>query len=173
MSDNTPYPSTQADPAKTFVAVYQPKFFSTTGRIGRLRYLIYQLGVYILTTVFLLLSIPFGFLIKGSPNIEIIIKLYLAICMIIMLVFSFIFMKRRLNDLNHSGWFSLLTIIPFINSLLWIYLLFFPGIQGENHYGIEPADNPTTLAWTAFILVIIIGLAFAFSFPHLKQMTSL
>ena len=49
---------------------------------------------------------------------------------------------RRLHDLGHSGWFSLLGFIPVVGPLLWlglfIYCGFFSGQPGENKYGPSP-----------------------------------
>lgn len=46
---------------------------------------------------------------------------------------------RRWHDLNKSGWWVLINIIPVIG---WIYSLvmlgFMPGDQGANHYGAPP-----------------------------------
>jgi len=45
---------------------------------------------------------------------------------------------RRLHDLNKTGWFCLLSLIPFISFLFGIYVTFFPGTVGENKYGTQP-----------------------------------
>lgn len=49
---------------------------------------------------------------------------------------------RRLHDLGHSGWFSLLMFIPIVGPFLWlglfIYCGFFSGQPGENKYGPAP-----------------------------------
>lgn len=48
---------------------------------------------------------------------------------------SFIFSIRRLHDLNLSGWFSLLLLIPILNFLFFFYLLYRKGDEGMNKYG--------------------------------------
>lgn len=47
--------------------------------------------------------------------------------------------SRRLHDLNMSGWWLLLFLVPCIGSFFAIYAFFFPGEDGDNNYG-EP--NP-------------------------------
>ncbi|HEV2403598.1 MAG TPA: DUF805 domain-containing protein [Candidatus Saccharimonadales bacterium] len=42
---------------------------------------------------------------------------------------------RRLHDVNQSGLLTLLVFVPFVNLLLFLYLLFAPGTQGANKYG--------------------------------------
>jgi len=45
---------------------------------------------------------------------------------------------RRLHDLNKSGWYLLLTLVPVINVAFIVYLLFWSGDESANQYG----DNP-------------------------------
>ena len=45
---------------------------------------------------------------------------------------------KRAHDRNHSGWYILLTMIPFIGILFTIELLFFGGTAGANGYGMDP-----------------------------------
>jgi uncharacterized membrane protein YhaH (DUF805 family) len=44
---------------------------------------------------------------------------------------------RRLHDLNASGWWQLITFIPF-GQLLVIAFIFFKGTPGPNKYGPPP-----------------------------------
>ena len=46
---------------------------------------------------------------------------------------------RRLHDLNTSGWWQLITFIPF-GQLLMIGLIFYKGTPGANKYGEPPID---------------------------------
>jgi uncharacterized membrane protein YhaH (DUF805 family) len=45
---------------------------------------------------------------------------------------------KRLHDLNKSGWWFLIHLIPFIGtSILSIFLWFVPGTKGENYYDLN------------------------------------
>jgi len=44
---------------------------------------------------------------------------------------------RRLHDLNASGWWQLITFIPF-GQILMIGFIFFKGTKGTNRYGESP-----------------------------------
>lgn len=46
---------------------------------------------------------------------------------------------RRLHDVNKSGWFILIGIIPLIGLYL-LYLLFTEGTSGPNEYGKDPKN---------------------------------
>ena len=43
--------------------------------------------------------------------------------------------SRRLHDMNKSGWFQLIWIIPILGWIYLIYLLAQPGDAGDNQYG--------------------------------------
>jgi uncharacterized membrane protein YhaH (DUF805 family) len=45
---------------------------------------------------------------------------------------------RRLHDLNASGWWQLITLIP-MGQLLMIGLIFFKGTPTANNYGEPPS----------------------------------
>lgn len=45
---------------------------------------------------------------------------------------------RRLHDVNKSGWFFFIVLLPIIGSI-WLLVLFLSeGTQGENDYGQDP-----------------------------------
>ena len=48
---------------------------------------------------------------------------------------------RRLHDVDKSGWFILIALIPFIGSI-WLLVLFCTeGTKGTNKYGNDPKNN--------------------------------
>lgn len=56
------------------------------------------------------------------------------------LIPSFAVGARRLHDINRSGWWQLLWIIPVIG---WIVVIIFLAQEGEstdNQYGVVPSD---------------------------------
>lgn len=44
---------------------------------------------------------------------------------------------RRLHDFNKTGWLALLFLIPLINLILGLFLIFKKGDSGKNNYGSE------------------------------------
>jgi hypothetical protein len=48
---------------------------------------------------------------------------------------------RRLHDINASGWWFALSIIPAANFVLGLVLLFVKGAEGENRYGSDPLQS--------------------------------
>lgn len=152
---------------------YTPAIFSLHGRIGRLRYLAYGVGAMFLVGIvggIIAAIIAFVLGASGSGDGGMGAALVGAIGLFVyvpIIALSFIFAKRRLNDLNRSGWLSLLTLIPLVNLLLAIYLIFFPGTDGTNDYGPMPIKNSTGVVIGAFGFLIfpIIGILAAVALP--------
>jgi len=143
-------------------AAYQPRIFSFSGRIGRLRSLAYGLGI---GTLFMLVMGILGGLAEPYAVLRRDEGLTLLIGFTIILVWAVLTLmygKRRFNDLNRSGWWSILLLVPYVQLLPAIYLLFFPGSPGANEYGPAPVKNSTGVAiigWTLPLIMIVSLLA--------------
>ena len=152
--------------------LYQPKIFTFNGRIGRMRYLAYGIGVnFLLMLVMVPLAGATAFM-GGDPSSSMIGILGLGIFYVVTIVISVMFAKRRLNDLNRSGWWFLVFIIPFVNLLLAIYLIFFPGTSGSNNFGPAPAENSVgvlILGWMMPVLFVV-GIVAAVAIPQFAGM---
>jgi len=148
-------------------ALYQPKIFSFNGRIGRMRYLAYSIGVNIILMAVMIPLGGAGGLMGGEADMSMIAMLVIGIFYIATFVISIMFAKRRLNDLNRSGWWFLLFLIPIVNLLFAIYILFFPGTDGDNNFGPAPAANSIgvlILGWV-FPVIMILGIVAAVAIP--------
>jgi heme/copper-type cytochrome/quinol oxidase subunit 2 len=84
------------------------------------------------------------------------------------------FAKRRLNDLNRSGWWFLLLIVPIVNLLMAIYLVFFPGSDGSNNFGPAPKANSLgvmILGWSMPV-IFFVGILAAIAIPAYQDYLS-
>ena len=54
------------------------------------------------------------------------------------LIPSFSVSVRRLHDIERSGWFLLLVLIPIIGWIILIYWMCQPGTSGQNEFGKDP-----------------------------------
>lgn len=164
MSSSNPYSTPLANVETDVEAFYDPKFLAVSGRIGRLRYLAYSTGVYMLLS---LMIIPFagGAAFTGDPGVAMggVMLLFYVLTFASAIIYSI----RRLNDLDKSGWFSLLWFIPLINLLFTIYLIFFSGSEGSNRYGPAPSANTLGVKFIALIfpLLMVIGILAAIAIP--------
>lgn len=158
MSTANPYASPEANTIDSDQETYQPRIFSVQGRIGRIRYLAYSFVTTLLVIVILGIFMGITMAVAGAnddPSNPILMALA-ALFYLSYFVIYFIMAKRRLNDLDKSGWFSLLNFIPLVNIGLIIYLIFFPGTEGANSYGPQPEKNPIGLV----ILGVIVPISF-------------
>ena len=117
------------------------KVYTTDGRLNRLRYFKYQV---ILTILSALVGAMIGFasgLLTGGDPTSMLFTVPTGICSFIASIGGIMLSIRRLHDLNKSGWFMLLSLVPLVNVIFWLYILFAPGTTGWNDYGADPLAN--------------------------------
>lgn len=105
------------------------KFFDFKGRAKRSEYWCFLLFI-------LLFYIPFlffvGLYLTTSDYIFNFIYLFFTLIVLPPLISVTV---RRLHDIDKSGWFMLLGLIPPIGFFILLYLLAQKGTQGPNKYG--------------------------------------
>ncbi len=157
---SNPYASPHADVSSHTDGdeTYTPKAWAMSGRIGRVRYLAYAIGLPI--------AIIMGAGVVAALAQMHAIGMALASLLYIAAIFiSFLMAVRRLNDLNQSGWWSLLSFVPFVNFFFGIYILFFPGTAGRNNYGPAPTKNTGGVIALACVLPVFIAIIAAVAIP--------
>ena len=136
----------------------QDSGWNASGRFGRLSYL----GWNMLMTFSLLIII--GMIAAFSPGLfmdsstlagsSMVSTVLIGLAYLVMLYFSFVFTIRRLHDRNHTGWLSLLVLIPLVNLIFILYLIFAKGDDRPNQYG--PRRSTRTwekvLGWLYFLI---------------------
>jgi uncharacterized membrane protein YhaH (DUF805 family) len=150
--------------------IYAPQIFSTTGRIGRLRYLAYSFVATLIVTMVAGVLIGMVSVLAGRTNSSMSDTLGVVVMATIympVLAASFIMIKRRLNDLDQTGWLGLLILIPLLNLLVALYLMLWPGSKGSNTYGPAPTKNSPLLIIFGLIIpfIFIIGILAAIAIP--------
>lgn len=145
---------------------YEPKMLAINGRIGRLRYLAYAMVLTLGVTIA-------GALVLGILSLISPMFLMLAVVLYIPVIgISFVMAIRRLNDMNQSGWLSLLFLIPLVNFFVGLWLLFGPGTAGSNRFGPAPSPNSRAIvimAWAGLALGVVIGIVTAVAMPSLEK----
>jgi uncharacterized membrane protein YhaH (DUF805 family) len=173
MSEQNPYSTPEASLNSSQQEKYQPKFLSFKGRIGRLRYLAYSFGasilllvaMAILMTIVAVLGMSTDMAQEGMPlGVMLVVGLYYVLAIILGVMFG----KRRLNDLDKSGWWILLFFIPVLNIAFAIYILFFAGSEDTNNFGHAPVENSTTIKAFAIafpLFFVVVGILAAIAIP--------
>jgi uncharacterized membrane protein YhaH (DUF805 family) len=77
-------------------------------------------------------------IITINKNIITAVNVLLIFLYVLLTCSSVMLMMRRLHDLNRPGWFCIGMLLPVINIVLLIYLVFFKGTKGPNQYGPDP-----------------------------------
>jgi uncharacterized membrane protein YhaH (DUF805 family) len=148
------------NPTASAAAAGDVKVLSVSGRIGRVRYIGYSVGLWLVSIVAMVVV---GMLIallgghRGGFSSLLLLAVYIA-----MAVVSFMFAIQRLHDFDTTGWLSLLLLIPVVNLIFWIVLMVVPGTDGSNRFGSKPPANSTGVIILAAIapLLVIAYLAF-------------
>lgn len=140
--------------------VQHVRFWSYKGRIGRLRYLSYNVLGY------LLISIVVGVVFAAAASIFRSREVMVMLPMLLIISYSGFFILlsiRRSHDMGWTGWSALLCLIPFV-SLIWV---FYPGTKGMNRFGAPPQPNGTGVVIGALLVPIIavVGILAAIALP--------
>ena len=104
------------------------KYFNFRDRASRSEYWYYQLLV---TPVYLFSYIP-----TLSDETWI----FLGLFFLITLIPSFAVAVRRFHDIDKSGWFILISIIPLVGWIIMLVMLVGKGTEGKNRFGDYPLE---------------------------------
>ncbi|MCP4333850.1 MAG: DUF805 domain-containing protein [Gammaproteobacteria bacterium] len=169
MTTDNPYSAPDAELDNGQNELYSPSILSFKGRIGRLRYLAYGVGANFLMMLVMIPLVGASAFMGGEAGTSAIGMIGMVVFYAATIVVSAMFGKRRLNDLNRSGWWFLLFLVPIVNLVLAIYMLFFPGTDGDNNFGPAPQANSIgvlILGWM-FPALLILGIVVAIVVPQL------
>lgn len=163
---NNPYqaPSSDVNNASSD-STYEPQIFSIKGRIGRLRYLAYSMLGFL--AYIPMLAVVGVSSLDDPSNLGVLSGVVMALSYIVILVWTFILARRRFNDLNMTGWLSVTMLVPLLNLIPVLALLFMPGTKTSNKFGARPAANSTgvKIAAGAVILLGVVGIVSAIAIP--------
>jgi uncharacterized membrane protein YhaH (DUF805 family) len=113
------------------------RYTSTKGRIGRQTW---WLATIFLNPVFIIVLLILAYLLKASDS-----DMLLTIVEIPFVAISIIISVQRLHDLDKSGWYYCIVLIPLVGVLiLYVQLGFVKGTIGPNQYGDDPLTPSNT-----------------------------
>lgn len=165
MSSMNPYaPPTARVEDRGTAAEFQPiQLWSARGRLGRVRYFAYPV---IATFVFYLVSAVLMGLSTaiGMPALGFVL---VAVAGLALMGLGVMWAIQRCHDLDWSGWWAILVLVPLANFIFWLLLLFIPGTPGVNRYGAPPPPNKGAiwLAVGAVVAIFAVGILAAIAIP--------
>lgn len=75
--------------------------------------------------------------------------------MVVFLVWGIRVNALRLHDLNRSGWWVLVTFMPYLGAVATLLLLLWPGNAEENDYGPKPRRGNVAAAVAVLVLTVV------------------
>ncbi|EKU71121.1 DUF805 domain-containing protein [Selenomonas sp. F0473] len=133
---------------------FRAHFFVWRGRLNRMRHFKRQvaaLALYCAVLALLILVLdtlePYMQydMTDAYKTVTLIVVALMVLVSLLYLVSGTMLQIRRLHDLNMSGYFLLLTLVPGLDVILFLYLTFAKGTEGDNRFGhdpLGPADTP-------------------------------
>jgi uncharacterized membrane protein YhaH (DUF805 family) len=115
------------------------------GRATRREFWLFHLQTFVLIVLYVVLV---GEMVRGSGSavLGVLLTLLQLVPLAVILVASLSVAVRRLHDHDKSGWFYLLTFVPLIGWLFFLFMMLTPGTNGENSYGYDPRDGDQAAA---------------------------
>ncbi len=146
MLENNPYatPKSAITPLNTEKIDYnENKWYHFSGRIGRLKLLAYGIWTFFITiAIAFIVSTALTFILPLGKALDIASIILAIIIYVPPIIFVWvIYPIRQLNDLGKTGWLVLMMLIPIVNVVFYLYLLFAKGDPKENKYGTPPLPN--------------------------------
>jgi uncharacterized membrane protein YhaH (DUF805 family) len=163
MQTANPYQPPAAAVADQTEEYGEVKILSATGRLGRVRYIGYSIGVTILVYV----GVFFLGLLAGFARAEWMAGALGGLGVVALLVLQIMLTVQRCHDFNASGWVCLVAFIPLAALVFW----FIPGTRGPNRYGPPPPPNSTRAILLASILplIFVVGIVAAIALPAYQK----
>jgi uncharacterized membrane protein YhaH (DUF805 family) len=165
MDPKNPYRSPMSDltPPAGGVDITNP--FDPSGRFGRLSWmawnLVLGLGGFIVVAALMaggLIAMPDPES-AAMPAMGVGAMIGIFAIEIVLLVFYILLTIRRFHDIDASGWWTALIIVPLVNLIVFLVLLFKRGNEGANRFGPpRPTAGWEKVLGIVYIVLMVLGL---------------
>lgn len=110
------------------------------GRINRWPFFVRSMLLCLIFLAYLVaIGIVCGIVNIASEDLAVLVGAILCIAAYIpTFVGGILLVRARLHDMNVTGWLYLINLIPYINAVFGLIVLFCPGTKGPNKYGADP-----------------------------------
>ncbi|WP_252273408.1 DUF805 domain-containing protein [Pseudomonas subflava] len=164
----SPYSTPKSEVGSGQAEVGELKVLTVNGRIGRLRYLGWSMGLLLLATLAYALAAG---VMALAPIVGSLLMIPVAIGTIVVSVMIGV---QRLHDIGWSGWLWLLNFVPIVGTIFMLLTLVVPGTPDANRYGPPPPANSrgvVVMAWGGLLLwiVAVVGILAAVAIPAYQE----
>lgn len=111
------------------------KYATINGRARRAEYWWFYLFVIIIQVVLMIVAGLLGAVLPPLATVAIVI---LGIVMLGLIIPGFCVTIRRMHDLDKSGWWVLIALVPAVGGLILLYFMVSRGTEGDNRFGPDP-----------------------------------
>ncbi len=112
--------------------------FSFSGRINRSTWWTYTLSLGVLQFIIYGFYLMIARISSSHPLSLDVATLFLSIVPLLFIWPGLALSVKRCHDRNKSGWFCLVSLVPFLGIWYIVEIFFLKGSGGSNHYGKEP-----------------------------------
>ena len=120
------------------MATFISELFTASGRIGRLKFFLSSIAILVVITILRIILVE----VEHTATGKLLEPYFTAFLFIVCNGMIAVQVVKRLHDLNRSGWYFFLFLIPFFNIIMFLFLIFKPGTVGANDYG--PGTMPSS-----------------------------
>lgn len=109
------------------------KYFEFKGRARRKEYWLFYLFITVLILALTLLDS-----VLGLVDYEKGVGLFSGLFSLAIFIPSITVSVRRLHDINKSGWWYLILVVPLVGIIVFLIFACMPGTNGSNRFGADP-----------------------------------
>ncbi len=138
----------------------EPALFGTRmeGRVGRLRYASGNLWMLVVFLAILTITLR---------SIGIVTGLVFLISAVAFLFLTIRLTVLRLHDLNLTGWWAVLSVVPTVGTIMTLVLMFWPGNPDDNDHGPRPEAGSVMSIVIAILVLVAVGALLLWSSIHM------
>ena len=113
-----------------FITCMTKKFFKFSGRASKKEYWMFFLFMMICYAIAIALDMNFGLWDSEEA-----IGLFSGILILVFFIPHISLTARRFHDINKSGWFQLIFLIPFVGLIAWVMWMSTDAVNSKNRFG--------------------------------------
>lgn len=123
------------------------KYFRMSGRASRAEFWLFTLAIYVEVAVILCVELFLKELMEQLEDpqaamIILFVLLFLLLALLVVIIPSITVSIRRLHDTGRSGWWLLISAVPWVGSIVLLIFFCQPSQPGTNEFGPNPYEAP-------------------------------